>query len=98
MAPLRCCSFNCRGWRSGISTLRDHIDSHNLCFVQEHWLHNDHLNKINDISSDLDFLSVSISGMNSGFLLCGRPYIWGMCYSVSQKFVFLHNTIISVLL
>ena len=72
MAPLRCCSFNCRGWRSDISTLKDHIDSLDLCFVQEHWLHNDHLNKINDISSD--FLSVSISGMNSGSLLCGRPY------------------------
>ena len=30
MAPLRCCSFNCRGWNSGSLFLRDVIDSFDL--------------------------------------------------------------------
>ena len=72
MGPLRCCTFNCRGWNSGISTLKNHIDSLDLCFVQEHWLHKDHLRKIRDISPD--FLSVSVSGMDDTSLLSGRPY------------------------
>ena len=43
-----------------------------LCFLQEHWLHSDHLSRINEISHD--FTSVSVSGMDSGgSLLCGRP-------------------------
>ena len=61
LAPLRCCTFNCSGWNSGISTLQNHTDSLDLCFVQEHWLHKDHLHKIRDISPD--FLSVSVSGI-----------------------------------
>ena len=36
MASLRC-TFNCRGWNSGISTLKYYVDSLDLCFVQEHW-------------------------------------------------------------
>ena len=72
MAALRCCSFNCRGWNSGSVFLKDYLDSFDLCFVQEHWLHSDNLNQINSINSD--FLSVSVSGMDSGSLLCGRPY------------------------
>ena len=49
-----------------------HLDSLDLCFVQEHWLLSDHLHRINDLSSD--FLSVSVSGVDSSVLLCGRPY------------------------
>ena len=68
MAALnRCCSFNCRGWNSGSVFLKDYLDSFDLCFVQEHWLHSDHLNQINSINSD--FLSVSVSGMDSGSLV-----------------------------
>ena len=81
MAPLRCCTFNCRGWNSSISTLKNHIDSLDLCFVQDHWLHKDHLNKIRDISAD--FLSVSVSRMDSTSLLCGRPY--GGCSILYRK-------------
>ena len=72
MFPLRCCSFNCRGWNSGYLTLKNQIDSLDLCFVQEHWLHHDHLHKIREISPD--FLSVSVSAMNNSVLLSGRPY------------------------
>ena len=66
MAALRCCSYNCRGWNSGSVFLRDFLDSFDLCFVQEH------LSTIHEISHD--FMSVSVSGKDSGSLLCGRPY------------------------
>ena len=66
------CSFNCCGWNNGVLTLKIFIDSLDLCFVQEHWLLSDHLHRINDLSSD--FLSVSVSGVDSSVLLCGRPY------------------------
>ena len=72
MAPLRCCTFNCRGWNSGFLTLSNFIDSLNIFFIQEHWLIRDHLYKINEISSD--FVSVSASGVDSESVLLGRPY------------------------
>ena len=72
MAQIRSCSFNCRGWNNGILTLKNFIDSLDLCFIREHWLLNDHLHRINALSSD--FLSVSVSGMDSSVLLCGRPF------------------------
>ena len=39
----------------------------------EHWLLNDHLHKIHEISPD--FLSVSVSGIDASNLLCGRQSI-----------------------
>ena len=68
MAPLRCCSFNCRGWNNGELTLKNFIDSIDLCFLQEHWLLDDYLNDVREISSD--FTSVGVSGVNSCDLLC----------------------------
>ena len=64
--------FNCHGWKNGVLTLKNFIDSLDYCFVQEHWLLSDHLHRINNLS--LDFLSVSVSGVDSSVLLCGRPY------------------------
>ena len=49
--------------------------------IQEHWLHTDQLHKLNDFNSD--FLSVAVSGMDSGSLLCGRPY--GGCSVLYRK-------------
>ena len=54
------------------------INSFDLCFIQEHWLHRDHLHKINNISSE--FLS---GGMDSGVLLQGRPF--GGCSILYRK-------------
>ena len=65
MASLRCCSFNCRGWNSGAITLKNYIDSLDLCFIQEHWLYSDLLNQVRDISPD--FLSVGVSGIYEQF-------------------------------
>ena len=59
-------------------SLRGLID---LCFIQEHWLHHDHLYQINNVSSD--FLSVSISGMDCGVLLQGQPF--GGCSILYRK-------------
>ena len=81
MAPLRCCSFNCRGWNNGKHTLQTYINSIDLCFVQEHWLLRDHLNTVRDISPD--FLSVGVSGVSSDSLCCGRPY--GGCSILYRK-------------
>ena len=57
------------------------LDSFDLCFLQEHWLHSYHLSRINEISDD--FMSVNVSGMDSGSLLCGRPY--GGCAILYRK-------------
>ena len=52
-----------------------------ICFIQEHWLHSDHVNQVRDISPD--FLSVGVSGMNNSDLLLGRPY--GGCSILYRK-------------
>ena len=72
MGPLRCISYNCRGWNSGLITLRSLVDSFDVCFLQEHWLISNHLHRVNEFSSD--FLSVGISDMDDSVLLSGRPY------------------------
>ena len=81
MAPLRCCSFNCRGWNSGSLFLRDVIDSFDLLLIQEHWLHQNHLSIINEISSN--FCSTSVSSMDPCSLLVGRPF--GGCSIIYRK-------------
>ena len=50
MAPLRCCSFSCRGWNSCKLTLTNFLD---LCFIQEHWLFYDHLSDVSGMNSDI---------------------------------------------
>ena len=72
MAPFRCCSFNCRGWNSGLVILNECIDHFDLCFIQEHWLFKEHRHKLSD--SFPAFSSVGVSGMDSGTLLLDRPY------------------------
>ena len=81
MAPLRCCSYNCRGWNSGEILLKSILYSVDLCFIQEHWLITDQLHKINSVNHD--FLSVSISSMDSSFLHAGRPF--GGCAILYRK-------------
>ena len=73
--------YNCRGWNSGGLTLQHLVSSCDVCFIQEHWLHTDQLHKLN--AFNYDFLSVAVSGMDSGSLLCGRPY--GGCSVLYRK-------------
>ena len=61
--------------------MRDLLDSIDLCFLQEHWLIPDQLHKFNSLNSD--FLSVSVSGMDSSLPLAGRPF--GGCTILYRK-------------
>ena len=79
--PLKCCRFNCRGWNNGKLTLKNYIDSLDLCFVQEHWLLCDNFNLVREIS--LDFLCVGVSSLSSDSLLRGRLY--GGCSILYRK-------------
>ena len=81
MAPLRCCSFNCRGWNNGSLSPKNYINSIDLCFVQEHWLFRDHLNVVRGISPE--FLSVGVSGMSCDLLCYGHHY--GGCSILYRK-------------
>ena len=81
MAGLTCLTFNCRGWNSGSLTLLNHINSCDLCFLQEHWLFSDQLHKLSNFH--VDFSSVSVSGMDSSVLLTGRPF--GGCAILFRK-------------
>ena len=95
MAPLRCCSFNCRGWNNGKHTLQTYINSIDLCFVQEHWLLRDHLNTVRDISPD--FLSVGVSGVSSDSLCCGRDDVHTVVARFSIENLFLHALLLLTL-
>ena len=79
MAPLRCCTFNCRGWNSGLLSLNNYNDSLDICFIQEHWLHHDHLHKIREIS--LDFTSVR----HGQFITISWSSIWWLLNSLYRK-------------
>ena len=68
---LNLVSFNCRGWNLGQLSVKDLLRSHDICFIQEHWLLQDQLGLLN---VDSDFLSIGVSGMDSSKLLLGRPY------------------------
>ena len=74
MVQLRSCSFNCRGWNIGVHTLNN-ITSLDICYVQEHWLLNEQLHKIHEISPD--FLSVGVSGV--GLLLVDHSVVALFC-------------------
>ena len=81
MGSLRCCSYNCRGWNSGLVYLKQYINSLDLCFIQEHWLLKENLHTVCD--SFPDFLSVGVSGMDSSSLISGCPY--GGCSILFRK-------------
>ena len=68
MAPLRCVSYNCRGWNNGIISLNSFVDSFDISFLQEHWLIEANLHKIGDLSSDFSFVCVSamVAGADLG--------------------------------
>lgn len=72
---LRLCTFNMRGFNSGVSTLRELTLSHNIIAVQEHWLSCDSLYKLDLINSE--FYSYNASGMSEAYssgLIKGRPF------------------------
>ena len=70
---VRISSYNCRGFNSTkslyINSLLSQCDF--LC-IQEHWLNDHDLFKLNDINTN--FLSTGISGFDDKSILNGRPY------------------------
>ena len=68
---LRLLSYNCRGWNSGQHSVCDLFQSCDICLIQEHWLLHEQLSLL---SVNNDFLSCSMSGMDSSDLLLGRPF------------------------
>ena len=93
MAGLTCLTFNCRGWNSGSLTLLNHINSCDLCFLQEHWLFSDQLHKLSNFH--VDFSSVSVSGMDSSVLLTGRPF--GGCAILFRNLPALHLYVVTLI-
>ena len=72
---LTVCSLNMSGFRNGFSMLRELCSSHLILGVQEHWLREDDLDKLNLIHSDYNYYAAS--GMNSAVassILKGRPF------------------------
>ena len=77
---LKIVSYNCSGWKSGSNYVKSLLQSCDLCLIQEHWLFRENLDSLL-ISND--FLSVSVSGMDSSQLLSGRPF--GGCCIMYRK-------------
>src|ERR1700759_3394380 len=72
---LTVCSLNMSGFRNGFSMLRELCSSHLILGVQEHWLREDDLDKLNLIHSNYNYYAAS--GMNSAVassILKGRPF------------------------
>ena len=66
---------------SGSRYVSSLLESCDLCFIQEHWLLHEHLSHVSALESQ--FLSVSVSGMDSSVLLTGRPF--GGCAILYRK-------------
>ncbi len=71
---LRLVSYNCKGWHNGSLLVSDLLKSCDICLVQRHWLLKEQLH---NLSIDSDFLSCSVSGMDSSVLLHG--HLFGGC-------------------
>ena len=83
-SKLRLISYNCRGWNNGYNYLNDFADSFDICLIQEHWLFNAQLSRLNLSGC----LSCGVSGMEDGSLLLGRPY--GGCGIIFNKSLLKH--------
>ena len=82
MGSLRCCSYNCRGWNSGLVYLKQYINSLDLCFIQEHWLLKENLHTV--CGSFPDFLSVGVSGMLVVLMVVVQSFSGNLCLVVSH--------------
>ena len=77
---VRLCSYNMRGFNSGMSMINELCESYRIICVQEHWLRTDELAKFNLLHKDFHFQGVSgMTKSTCSGLLQGRPY-GGMGY------------------
>ena len=67
------CTYNMHGLENGSSYLQSHINEFSVCCVQETWLHQWDLDKLNTLCDG--FKCISVSSMNPEEMnLGGRPY------------------------
>ncbi len=72
MAPLSVASYNTHGFNANrISCLETILIDHTFVLVQEHWLHSNQLEELNNVRGSC---SHAVSGMPSNQLLSGRPF------------------------
>ena len=95
VSNLNMCSYNMYGFSNGAHTAKSLCLNHDIVMLQEHWLSNNNLNKLNTIHNDFSVVGVSSmeSKIESG-LLCGRPFggtaiMWnrslGSCIKILEK-------------
>ncbi len=72
MALLSIASFNTHGFNTNrVSCLEAIFRDHTFVFVQEHWLHSNQLDELNNVPGTCYH---AVSGMPSNQLLSGRPF------------------------
>jgi len=49
------CSYNMHGFNNGISCLKELCENNNTIFIQEHWVHPQHLVRFDNINEDFSF-------------------------------------------
>ena len=72
---LSVCSFNMYGFNNGLSMSKILCSDHDIVFIQEHWLSDCNMDKLDSIHPD--FQSFGLSSMNiaqSNSILNGRPF------------------------
>src|SRR6266516_2778805 len=72
---LKIASFNMYSFNNGLPMLLNMCHDFNIILLQEHWLSNTDLSKLNQI--DVNFISFGVSAMNSkseNSVLVGRPF------------------------
>ena len=69
---IKICSLNCAGVLNKIPIIKDFCNDHDLVFLQETWLTPDNLNLLDSVHTD--FCSHSVSAVDLGQPLIGRPY------------------------
>ena len=52
---LRLATYNCRGWNSGLISVVDILPKIDVCLIQEHWLLDNQLSKLN-VDSDFTYV------------------------------------------
>ena len=55
MKELKIASYNLRGFNSAIPYIRKMLVSHDILVLSEHWLHENRLNRLSEISNDISY-------------------------------------------
>ena len=93
---IRTISWNCNGYNSSEYDVRLLCEQHDVLFLQEHWLREDELSKLNTLHPDFNGYGISAMKTDSS-ILRGRPYggvcvLWRKSLSNSFKIMRLDDT------